>query len=164
MPSFDVVSKVNVQEVTNAVHNASKEIVNRFDFKNTKTEIEWTPDQSLIVITSTAEGRVIAAYDVLLSKLVKRNVSLKCLKPGEIKTIGGGRVRQDIPVQQGIEQELAKKIIKDIKQNKQLRIQGAIQGDQLRFTGKKRDDLQAVIAELKAAEYDVSLQYVNFRD
>jgi len=163
MPSFDVVSKVDVQEVSNAVNNASKEIVNRFDFKNTKTEIEWTPDKSLLVITSTAEGRIIAAYDVLQTKLVQRKVSLKSLKPGEIKTIGGGRVRQDIPVQQGIEQELAKKIIKDIKEKK-LKIQGAIQGDQLRFTGKKRDDLQAVITELKAADYDVSLQYVNFRD
>ena len=163
MPSFDVVSKVNAQEVKNAINNANKEIINRFDFKGSETTIEWAGDRSTILIASNSDGRIIAAYDVLQSKLVRRKVSLQSLKPEEIKAVGGHRLRQEILVQQGISQELAKKIIKDIKATK-LKVQGAIQGDQLRFSGKKRDFLQAAIAEIKAGDYDAPLQYINFRD
>lgn len=163
MPSFDVVCKVDEQEVANAVNNASKEIVNRYDFRNTGTEISWNSEVSMLVLDSDSDGRVMAAWDVLQSHLIRRNVSLKGLKPGEIKTVGGGRAKQEITVQQGIPQDLAKQIIKDIKQSK-LKVQGSIQGDQVRFTGKKRDDLQQVIQALKEAEYDLNLSYVNFRD
>ncbi len=163
MPSFDVVSKVDVQEVTNAVNNANKEIVNRYDFKNTDTEIEWSSDASAITITSNGEGRIIAAYDVLLTKMVRRNIDVKTMKPGDIKAIGGSKVRQIVEVQQGIPQDLGKQIVKDIKSLK-MKVQGSIQGDQLRFSGKKRDDLQEAIAEIKGADYDIPLQFVNFRD
>lgn len=163
MPSFDVVCKVDEQEVLNAVNNASKEIVNRFDFKNTGTEITWNADASTLVIDSDSDGRVIAAWDVLQSHLVRRNVSLKGITPGEITTVGGGRARQEITVQQGIPQETAKKMVKEIKDAK-LKVQGSIQGDQVRFTGKKRDDLQGAIAALKASDFDLNLSYVNFRD
>lgn len=163
MPSFDVVSRVNAQEVANAVNNALKEIVNRYDFRNTGTEVEWNSDASTIVITSSADGRVTAAYDVLQSKMVKRSVSLKSLKPGPIKQGAGGRSRMEIAVQQGIPQDLAKTIVKDVKSSK-IKVQGAIQGDELRFSGKKRDDLQAAIAQIKEADYEIPLQFVNFRD
>lgn len=163
MPSFDVVCKVDEQEVLNAVNNASKEIVNRFDFKNTNTTIDWSPDSSTLTIESDSDGRVIAAWDVLQSHLVRRNVSLKGITPQEIKPTGGGRAKQEITVQQGIPQDAAKKIIKDIKDTK-MKVQGSIQGDQVRFTGKKRDDLQDAIKAIKEADYDLPLSFVNFRD
>ncbi len=163
MPSFDVVSKVDVQEIANSVNNANKEISTRFDFKNTKTTIEWKADTSTITITSDSEGRVIAAYDVLQSKAVKRGLHLSTFKPGDLKPMGGMKVRQEIAVQQGISQEIAKKIVKDLKDAK-IKAQGSIQGDQLRYSGKNRDDLQDAIKEMKANEYDLPLQYVNFRD
>ncbi len=163
MPSFDVVCKVDEQEVVNAVNNASKEIVNRFDFRDTGTEVSWHSDSSTLVIDSDSDGRVIAAWDVLQSHLIRRGVSLKGLVLGEIQTVGGGRAKQSIVVQQGIPQETAKKILKQIKETK-VKVQGSIQGDQVRFTGKKRDDLQDAIRELKAADFDLELSYVNFRD
>lgn len=163
MPSFDVVCKVDEQEVVNAVNNATKEIITRFDFRNTGTEITWNADTSVLVIDSDSDGRVLAAWDVLQTHLVRRSLSLKGITPGEIKTVGGGRAKQEIAVQQGIPQDMAKKIIKDIKDAK-LKVQGSIQGDQVRFTGKKRDDLQEAIQAMKAANYDLNLSYVNFRD
>lgn len=163
MPSFDVVSKVDVQEIANAVNNANKEISTRFDFKNTTTSVEWKPDSSIITITSDSDGRVIAAYDVLQTKAVKRDIALSTFKPGDIKPVGGMKVRQEITVQQGIAQDIAKRIIKDIKDTK-VKVQGAIQGDQLRFTGKNRDDLQDAIREIKAKDYGLPLQFINFRD
>lgn len=163
MPSFDVVCKVDGQEVQNAVNNADKEIVNRFDFRGTGTTIEWKAGESLLVIESNSDGRVTAAWDTLQTHLVRRNVSLKGITPGEIKTIGGGRARMDITVQQGIPQEMAKQMIKDLKETK-LKVQGSIQGDQLRVTGKNRDDLQDAIRAFKEKDYDLSLSYVNFRD
>lgn len=163
MPSFDVVCKVDEQEVLNAVNNASKEITNRFDFKNTGTQIEWNAEASALTIDSDSEGRVIAAWDVLQTHLVRRNVSLKGLTPGEIKPAAGGRAKQEIHLQQGIPTDVAKTIIKDIKDSK-MKVQGSIHGDQVRFTGKKRDDLQEVIATIKEKGYDLPLSFVNFRD
>ena len=163
MPSFDVVCKVDTQEVQNAVQNASKEIKNRFDFKNTDTTVEWNSTSSSLVLESNSDGRVSEAWSVLQTHLVRRGLTLKGLEAGEIETIGGGRARQTISVQQGIPQDVAKQMIKHIKGTK-IKVQGSIQGDEIRFSGKKRDDLQAVISELKGADYDLPLVYTNFRD
>ena len=163
MPSFDVVCQVDEQEVVNAVNNANKEIVNRYDFRNTDTTIEWTSEASTLTIEADSAGRVIAAWDVLQSHLVRRKVSLKGLTPGDIDTVAGGRAKQQVTVQQGIPQDVAKKMVKEIKSTK-IKVQGSIQGDQVRFTGKKRDDLQEVIQTLKAGDYDLNLSFVNFRD
>lgn len=163
MPSFDVVSRVDAQEVSNAVNNANKEISTRFDFRNTNTEVEWDADASLLKMDTDSEGRLDAAFDVLQSHLVRRGISLKTLERKDPKPAGGARVRQEILVQQGIAQDKAKKVVKDLKDSK-IKVQSAIQGEELRITGKKRDDLQAAIALLKANDYGVPLQFVNFRE
>lgn len=163
MPSFDVVSQVDLQEVDNAVNQAAREISTRYDFRDTQTEITWNPTDSTIVIVSSAEGRITAALDVLQSKCLRRSIALETLAAGDIRPTGGGHVRMDIVVQQGIETATAKQIAKDIK-TMGLKVQAAIQGDQLRVTGKKRDALQEVIAELRAGDYGLPLQFINFRD
>jgi cyclic-di-GMP-binding protein len=163
MPTFDVVSKVDKQEIDNAVNMAKREVTNRYDFKGTGADMVWTADTSTVLITADGEGRVEAALDVLHSKIVKRKISLKVLDAGPIKPSGKGGYRQEIMIKEGIAKELAREIVKEIKQMK-LKVQGSIQGDQLRVTGKKRDELQKVIAELKANDYDTPLQFVNFRD
>ena len=161
MPAFDIVSKVDMQEVRNAVDQANREIVNRFDFKGTNTTIEISDE--LIVVESSAEGRLDAAVDVLKGRLVKRQVSLKSLGGGDVKPAAGGRVRAEFTLNQGIAQDAAKELSKTIRDSK-LKVQVQIQGDQLRVQGKKRDDLQQVIADLKAMDYRLPLQYVNYRD
>lgn len=161
MPTFDVVSQVDMQEVKNAVDQANRELVNRFDFKGTNTTIELTDEG--ITVESSAEGRLDAAVDVLKTKLVKRGVSLKSLAGGEPKTVGGGRVQAVFTLNQGLPQDAAKELSKFIRDTK-LRVQAQIQGDQLRIQGKKRDDLQEVIAELKGLNFRLPLQFVNMRD
>ena len=161
MPSFDIVSQVDMQEVRNAVDQASREIVNRYDFKGTDTTVRLTDDG--IVVESASEGRLEAAVDVLKGKLVRRNVSLKSIAGGEPKQIGGGRSQAPFTLNEGISQDAAKELSKDIRDMK-LKVQVQIQGDQLRVSGKKRDDLQAVIAEVKALDFRLPLQYINFRD
>jgi len=161
MPAFDVVSKVDMQEVRNAVDQASREIVNRFDFKGTNTTVEISDGG--LVVESSAEGRLDAAIDVLRGRLVKRNVSLKSLGGGDPKPAAGGRVRAEFTLNQGIAQDAAKELSKQIRDAK-LKVQVQIQGDQLRVQGKKRDDLQEVIALLKGLDYRLPLQYVNYRD
>ena len=161
MPSFDIVSKVDMQEVRNAVDQAGREIANRYDFKGTGTTIALTDDG--IVIESTAEGRLDAAVDVLQGRLVKRQVSLKAVSQGNVETVGGGKVRTTFTLNQGIAQDAAKELSKEIRDSK-LKVQVQIQGDQLRVQGKKRDDLQAAIQLLKGLDYRLPLQYVNFRD
>ena len=161
MASFDIVSQVDMQEVRNAVDQASREIVNRYDFKGTDTSIELTDDG--ITIESASDGRLDAAVDVLKGKLVRRNVSLKSISGGEPQQIGGGRYKTTFTLSEGISQDAAKELVKDIKAMK-LKVQVAIQGDQVRVSGKKRDDLQAVIAEVKAMDFRLPLQYINFRD
>jgi uncharacterized protein YajQ (UPF0234 family) len=161
MASFDIVSQVDMQEVRNAVDQASREIVNRYDFKGTDTSIELTDDG--ITIESASDGRLEAAVDVLKGKLVRRNVSLKSISGGEPQQIGGGRYKTTFTLNEGISQDAAKELVKDIKAMK-LKVQVAIQGDQVRVSGKKRDDLQAVIAEVKALDFRLPLQYINFRD
>jgi uncharacterized protein YajQ (UPF0234 family) len=160
MPTFDVVSQVDRQELRNAVDQAMREIVNRYDFKGTDTRIELGDG---IVIESSAEGRLDAAVDVLKGRLVKRGVSLKVLQGGDPKPAAGGRVRAEFTLAEGIPQEAAKELGKIIRDTK-LKVQVQVQGDQMRVQGKKRDDLQEVIAMLKALDYRLPLQYVNFRD
>lgn len=161
MPSFDIVSEVDRQEVTNAVDQAKREVGNRYDFRGTDTEIELSDDE--ISIESDSPGRVEAAIEVLKQKLVRRNVSLKAISGGDIKPVGGARSKAVFKLNQGIESESAKDLSKRIRDTK-LKVQVQIQGDQLRVTGKKRDDLQDVIAAVKDMDFPLPLQFTNFRD
>ena len=161
MPSFDIVSQVDMQEVRNAVDQSMREVVNRYDFKGTDTKIEINDEG--IAVESASDHRVEAAIDVLKGKLVKRKVSLKSIAGGEPKQIGGGRFRAVFTLNEGIAQDAAKELTKVIKDAK-LKVQVAIQGDQLRVSGKKRDDLQEAIALVKALDFRLPLQFVNYRD
>jgi len=161
MPSFDVVSRVDNQEVRNAVDQSMREIVNRYDFKGTNTTVALTDEG--ITVESASDQRVEAAIDVLKTKLVRRKVSLKSLAGGEIKPAAGGRSRAEYTLSHGISQDAARELSKHIR-DMGSKVQVQIQGDQLRVQGKKRDELQAVIAELKGLDYALPLQYVNYRD
>ncbi|MCL1599736.1 MAG: YajQ family cyclic di-GMP-binding protein [Actinomycetia bacterium] len=161
MPSFDIVSQVDMQEVRNAVDQANREIVNRYDFKGTDSSIRLSDDG--ITVESSAEGRLDAAIDVLKGKLIRRSVSLKSIAGGDPKQIGGGRFQAIFTLNEGIAQDAAKELSKKIRDMK-LKVQIQIQGDQLRVQGKKRDDLQEVITAIKALDFRLPLQYVNFRD
>ena len=161
MPSFDVVSQVDPQEVDNAINQTRKEIVQRYDFKGTKTSIDV--DKESIHVVSDDDFKVKAVVDVLQSKFVRRGISLKALVYGKIEPAAGGLAKQTITVQQGIDADHARQIVKLVKDTK-LKVQTQIQGDQLRISGKKRDDLQSVIQLLKAQDLDLPLQVVNFRE
>ena len=161
MPSFDIVSEIDKPELNNAVHQANKELSTRFDFKGTDARVE-TADKALTVFADS-DFQVRQAVDVLTNKLAKRGVDLACLKYREIEEIGGAKARQVIDLQEGINSDLGRKLVKQIKDNK-LKVQTAIQGEQLRVTGKKRDDLQEVIAFLKESDAGIPLQFNNFRD
>jgi uncharacterized protein YajQ (UPF0234 family) len=161
MPSFDVVNQVDKAEVQNAFQQTLQEIGQRYDFKGTGTEIERTEEG--FVIRSTTEGRVEAALEVLKSKLVRRKVSLKNLDAQKIEPGARSTVRQAIKLVEGIEVEKARRIVQEIKASK-LRVQAQIMDDQVRVSGKKRDDLQEVIALLRQGDYGVDLQFVNMRD
>lgn len=161
MPSFDVVSKVDMQEVSNALQQTRKEILQRYDFKGSKTEIE--PEGDAIRIVSDDDFKVKAVLDVLQSKLVRRGVNLKSLEYGKIEPAAGGRARQVITVHQGLDADAAREVVKLIKDTK-LKVQAQVQDDQVRVTGKLRDDLQGVIGALRAADFRRPLQFVNRRD
>ena len=161
MPSFDVVSRVDFQEVRNAVDQAGREITTRFDFKNTGTSVELGEDS--ITVRSSTEPRLKAAVEVLEEKMVRRKVPLKALTHGKVEEAGGSTYRQVLTLTMGISQEKAKTIVKAVKDS-HLKVQSAVQGDEVRVTGKKRDDLQEVIQLLKEADFDIPLQFVNFRD
>lgn len=161
MPSFDVVSQVDMQEIDNALNQSRKEIDQRYDFKDSKTEI--TLDKDGFHINSSDDYKVNAAVDILQSKLVRRNISLKVLLPGKLEPAGGSRSKQSIKIQQGIDSDKARAIVKAIKDSK-MKVQASIQGDQVRITGKKRDDLQEAIALLRGQDFGLPLQYINFRD
>ncbi|MCL6453421.1 MAG: YajQ family cyclic di-GMP-binding protein [Alicyclobacillus sp.] len=158
--SFDIVSEVDTQEVTNAVGQTMKEVETRFDFKGSKSHVTF--DGKALTLLSDDEFKLAALYDVLQSKCVKRGISLKALNPGKIEPAAGGTVRQVVQLRQGIEGEMAKKIVKLIKDTK-LKVQASIQGDQIRVSGKSRDDLQQVIATLREADLEVPLQFTNYR-
>ena len=160
-PSFDVVSKVDRQEVDNALHQAEKELGTRFDFRGTNTTIAWSGEEG-VTLTSETEERVVAALDVFKEKLVKRNISLKSLDAGEPRA-SGKTFKIDCKIVQGIEADKAKLISKKIRDEGPKGVQAQIQGDQLRVTGKKRDDLQAVISLVKGQDYDFPVQFTNYR-
>ena len=162
MASFDVVSEVDMQEVRNAVDQASREIGNRYDFKGTNSTIELTDDA--INLATASEDRLNALRTVLEEKLVKRKVSLKAIDYGKVEEASGGTVRQSAAIVAGISSDKARELNKFIKNLGAKGIQSQTQGDQLRVTGKKRDDLQAVIASLKGEDFGVPLQFQNFRD
>ena len=160
MPTFDIVSEVDRHELTNAIDQASREIGTRFDFKGVPASFELK--DNIITMTAEVEFQLDQMMEILKGKLIKRKIDLSALKPGEVKEVGQ-RAIQEVTVQQGIEAEIARKIVKHVKDLK-LKVQIAIQGDKLRVTGKKRDDLQDVIAVLRQAEFGLPLQYDNFRD
>jgi uncharacterized protein YajQ (UPF0234 family) len=162
MPSFDVVSKVNLQELDNALLTAGKEVGQRYDFRGTNTTLERTPEG--IILRTSDEPHANSAIQVLRERMAKRNVSQRCLDVGQIEPAAGRTVRVLIKIKQGIEVEVGKKMVKLIKDSKQLKVQGSIQGDEVRVTGKNKDDLQAAIALLRREDFGVDLQFVNFRD
>jgi uncharacterized protein YajQ (UPF0234 family) len=163
MPSFDVVSEIDMQEVRNAVDQAQRELATRFDFKDTGSEIELGKDG--LTLRSSSEDRLRAVRVVLEEKFVKRKLSLKTLDWGKVEDASGQRVRQEIKLKAGINSDAARDLNKRIKALNLKGIQSQTQGDSIRVTGKKRDDLQAVIAALKGAEdLDLPLQFENFRD
>jgi uncharacterized protein YajQ (UPF0234 family) len=162
MPSFDVVSKVNLQELDNAINTAGKELGQRYDFRGTNTTLERTPEG--ILLRTADEPHANAALQVLRERMAKRNVSQRCLDAGAVEPAAGRTVRMLIKIKEGIETEMAKKMVKLLKENKQLKVQGSIQGDEVRVTGKNRDDLQAAIAVLRREDFGVDLQFLNFRD
>ena len=161
MPSFDIVSEVDPQEVDNAVNQARKEVEQRYDFKGTKTSIEL--EEQEIRVVSDDDYKVKAVVEIIQSKLARRNVPLKALTYGTVEPASGGRSKQTITVRHGIDTDNARKIVKLIK-DKKLKVQAQIQGDQLRVSGKKRDDLQSVIQTLKAEDLDLPLQFTNMRE
>lgn len=158
--SFDIASKINLQEMENAVNMALKEIGQRFDFKGSKTEIKLEGDK--LILISDDEFKLKNTIDILQNKIVKRGISLKFFEYGKVEQSLGGTVRQEVKIKQGISQELAKEINKKIK-DLGLKVQSQIQGDQIRVFGKKLDDLQAVIQALKKGSFPIELQFVNYR-
>lgn len=161
MPSFDVVSKIDLQELDNAFNQASKEVAQRFDFRGTDTKMERKEVE--MSVQSNAEMQLKTALDILQQKMAKRGVPIKNLSIGEIEKTPKGAVKCTAKLKEGIEKEIGKKIVKDVK-DLGLKVQGQVMDDQVRFTGKNRDDLQAVIQALRAKDYGVELQYVNFRE
>jgi uncharacterized protein YajQ (UPF0234 family) len=163
MPSFDTVLDPNMVKVRNAVDNSAKEISTRFDFKGTAAAIELKEKEKEIILTGDADFQLQQVLDVLHGKLTKQEVDVKFLDKGEVQKIGGDKVKQVIKVRSGIESEAAKKIQKLIKDSK-LKVQAAIQGDAVRITGAKRDDLQAAMALVRKEMADLPLTFYNFRD
>ncbi|MBK9235685.1 MAG: YajQ family cyclic di-GMP-binding protein [Rhodoferax sp.] len=161
MPSFDTVCEPNLVEVRNAVDNTAKEVATRFDFKGTPAAIELKDKE--ITLIGSAEFQLTQIDDILRNKLTKRNVDVRFLDVGDVQKIGGDKVKQVIKVRNGIETEVSKKIQRMIKDSK-LKVQAAIQGDAVRVTGAKRDDLQAAMALIKKDIADVPLSFNNFRD
>ncbi len=158
--SFDIVSKTDMQEVANAMQQAQKELATRFDFKGSKSSIELTGDE--LVLISDDEGKLRSVKDIVESKLVRRKVSLKALDYGKVEPAAGGTVRQRAKIVQGIESEKAKAIVKTIKDAK-LKVQASIQSDQVRVAGRSKDDLQKTIALVREKDFGIPLQFTNYR-
>jgi len=160
MPSFDVVSEVDMHEVANAVDQANREVTTRFDFKGTDSRYEH--DAGVVTLFTQSNFQLQQMMDILVSKLAKRGVDVGCLDRGEPE-LAGQEARQRVTLRQGVDKDLARRIVKRIKEAKH-KVQAAVQGEQVRVTGKKRDDLQAVIADLRGADLGLPLQFTNFRD
>ncbi|BBP00078.1 YajQ family cyclic di-GMP-binding protein [Sulfuriferula nivalis] len=161
MPSFDIVSEVDKQEVKNAVEQANKEVSTRFDFKGTDARVEQA--DYVLTVYADNEFQLDQAQEVLNNKLIKRTVDIKCLEIGKVEKITGNKVKRSVTVKTGVEIELAKKIVKEIKDSK-LKVQASIQGETVRVTGAKRDLLQDAIALVRKQIADFPLQFQNFRD
>jgi uncharacterized protein YajQ (UPF0234 family) len=160
--SFDIVSKVDLHEVQNAVNQAVKEMRQRFDFKGSKSEIELNQKDRELTITTEDEYKLKNVLDILQGRLVKRGVALKALSYGKVEEASGAMVRQKIKIQSGIEKESCKDIVKFIKSTK-LKVQSSIQDEQVRVSAAKKDDLQEVIEQLKGKDYDFHMEFVNYR-
>ena len=160
MPSFDVVSEVDKHELSNAVDQANREIGNRYDFKGSDARIEIA--EHILTLSAQSEFQVEQMQPILYQKLSKRGIDVACLVEEKVEEIGQ-RARQLITVREGVDKDVARKIVRLVKDSK-LKVQAAIQGEQVRVTGKKRDDLQAVMALLKESDIDLPMQYQNFRD
>lgn len=160
--SFDIVSKVDMQEVLNSVQQATKEISQRFDFKGSKSSIEFNKDKAEITLISDDEQKMKSVIDILQSKFAKRGVSLKSLVYGKVEQAAGGTARQVITLQQGIVQEKAKEIVKIIKDSK-MKVQAEIQKDQVRVRAKKIDDLQTVMTMLRGKDLGIHMEFINYR-
>ena len=163
MPSFDVTNEVNFVEVRNALDQANKEIGQRFDFKGSDARIELNEKDKALTLFADTDFQLDQVWDVLTGKFAKRGVDVRCMEPGDAEKISGNKVKRGEVVKVGIETELAKKIVRQIKDSK-LKVQASIQGDTVRVTGAKRDVLQEAIALLKKAVTDFPLQFGNFRD
>lgn len=163
MPSFDIVSEVNQVEVHNAVDQSNKEITNRFDFKGSDARIELSEKEKTLTAYADDEFKLGQVRDVLTGKLAKRGVDIRCLKVEKAEPVSGNKVKQVIAVREGIDQELAKKIVKLVKDSK-LKVQASIQGDAVRVSGAKKDLLQETIAMVRKSVTDFPLQFKNFRD
>lgn len=158
--SFDVVSNVDLQELNNAVNQASKEINQRYDFKNSKSEIDLSKDE--IKITTEDEYKLAAVIDILQNKMIRRGVPIKNLDYGKVEPATGGMVRQQITIKQGIETDTAKKVTKAVKDSK-LKVQTQITGDSVRISGKSKDALQEAMQLIKELNVDIELQFTNYR-
>ena len=161
MPSFDIVSEVNQQEVRNAVEQVNREVGTRFDFKGSDARVEQK--EFCLTVFADDDFKLEQVKEILNLKLVKRGIDIRSLQTKKVETIGGSKVKQEITIQVGVETELGKKIVKLLKDSK-MKVQASIQGDTVRVTGKNRDDLQAAIAFVKKSITDFPLQYQNFRD
>jgi uncharacterized protein YajQ (UPF0234 family) len=161
MSSFDVVSEVDTAELSNAVDQAAREIGNRYDFKGSSAKVEH--EGETLVAYGDSEFQLNQVTDILFQKLAKRGIDIRAIESGKVESVSGDKAKQVLVVRQGIDAELAKKIVRLVKDSK-MKVQAQIQGDQVRVTGKKRDDLQQVIALLKAGDFAQPLQYQNFRD
>jgi len=161
MPSFDIVSEINLQEVDNAVNQARKEIATRYDFKNSKSEIRF--EKEILELVADDDYKMKAVTDVLQGKVVKRGVSLKALEYGKVEAAAGGLLKCQVKLVKGIATEKAKEIVKMIKEAK-FKVNAQIQDEQVRISGKSRDELQAVIAAVKAKDFGIPLQFSNYRD
>jgi cyclic-di-GMP-binding protein len=161
MPSFDIISEVNQVEVRNALDQANKELSTRFDFKGSNARVELT--EKVLTLFADDDFKLKQVTDVVVGKLTKRGVDIRALKYGDVEKVSGNKVKQVVTIRVGVEQELAKKIVKLVKDSK-MKVQASIQGDTVRVSGTKRDDLQAAIALVKKSITDFPLQYDNFRD
>jgi uncharacterized protein YajQ (UPF0234 family) len=165
MPSFDVISKIDAHELDNAVSQTQKELATRYDFQGTRSEVAFTPDRAGIEMKSSAKDRLEVAYEILLAKMVKRGIAIRGINGGDIEQAALQRFRRLVTLQEGIPVEKAKELVKLIKDSK-LKVQASIQADQLRVSGKSRDDLQEAMALLRQNQdsVKVDLQFTNFRD
>jgi cyclic-di-GMP-binding protein len=163
MPSFDIVSRVDLQEMDNAVNQVKKEITTRFDFRGSKTSIELDRKEGKVTVLTEDEMKLRAVKDMLIAKVVRRDIEAAALDFGDHEKAGGDMVRQVVSIHNGIDIETARKVVKHVKDTK-LKVQVAIQGEEVRVTGKQRDDLQDAIHAIKEADFGMPLQFVNYRE